>query len=245
MANSASALGEKIVHVFEEAVRRNIMPTIEECGFSAKPEKMKNGGNNEYQVDLVVRDGNDNPVMLVETKYIRYKKHSRDKGRWLCVAHHNLKKSHPTIRKLTAILAGNWTQPSLALMNDFGIEAMRVPFQKFVGVLEKYDIEFKWPESDGDIPAKSLESFNSLSDGQKEEMGNELVEDIMEDLKQDVRKVLKSDLSIERRVSHVEVVLRTELNESIMHTFNSVPEAISELAKITSDRPMSSEDIGK
>ena len=104
ISNPASALGEKVGHVFEAAVRRNMLPTIRELGFDARPEKMVNGSNNRYSIDLVVRDKLGKPVILFETKYIRYKKRNRDKASWLCTAHYNLKKSHPSIRKLTAVL---------------------------------------------------------------------------------------------------------------------------------------------
>ena len=238
ISNAASALGEKVGHMFEDAIRRNIIPTIEQCGFTAKPEKMKNGSNNKYQIDLVVRDKKNNPVILIETKYIRYKKHNRDKGSWLCTAHYNLKKSHPTIRKLTAVLAGNWSEPSLEMMRSFGMEIIRAPFGQFVDVLRGYSIEFDWPEKDKETPRKSLIVFDALSGDKKKEIGDKLVAGVIDKLKTDVREVLTSDLSIERRVSNVEIILRTELNESMMHTFKSVPEAIAKLAEFTEDRPM-------
>lgn len=239
ISNPASALGEKIGHIFEDAVQRNVMSTIMECGFTAKPEKMKNGSDNKYQIDLVVRDKYGKPVILVETKYIRYKKHNRDKGSWLCTAHYNLKKSHPSIRKLTAVLAGNWSEPSLEMMKSFGMEIIRIPFDKFVDVLLEYDVEFDWPEKDKETPRKSLGVFDLLSDDKKKKIGDELIADIIEKLKDDVRTILTSDMSMERRVSSLEVVLRTELNESIMYTFESVPDAIAGLAKFTEDRPLS------
>lgn len=244
VSNSASALGEAVGHVFEDAVQRNLMPAIAERGFQARPESMLNGSDNKYQIDLVVRDGSNKPVVLVETKYIRYKKHNRDKGSWLCTAHYNLKKSHPSIRKLTAVLAGNWSAPSLEMMRSFGIEIIRIPFDHFVGVLRSYGVEFDWPENDKETPRRALEAFESLPADTRREMGDRLVEGIIDRLRADVIRILTSDTSIERRVSNVEVLLRTELNESILLEFKSVSDAIAHLARLTADRPMSGEEVG-
>ena len=245
ISNPASALGEKIGHVFEDAIQRNVMPVIKECGFTAGPEKMKNGSDNKYQIDLVVRNAQGKPVILIETKYIRYKKHNRDKGSWLCTAHYNLKKSHPSIRKLTAVLAGNWSGPSLEMMKSFGMEIIRIPFGKFVDVLQEYGIEFDWPEKDKETPRKSLGVFDSMPENKRREMGDRMVEDAIRDLRDDVKAILTSDMSINRRISHVEVVMKTEMNESIMYEFDNVSEAIAKLASLTSDKPMSNDDVNE
>ena len=214
VSNHASALGGKVGHVLENAIHRNLMPVIEKYGFTAKSEKMKNGSDNRYQIDLVVRDSDDKPVILFESKYIRYKKHNRDKGSWLCTAHHNLKKTHPTIRKLTAILAGNWSEPSLEMLRSFGVEPFLIPFKSMVEVLGKYGVKFDWAEKDKDTPRQSLETFDALSDKEKLKIGDLLVSNVIEAVKNDMETMLKSDKPIERRVSNVEIVLRTELNES-------------------------------
>lgn len=243
VSNSASALGEKVGHVLEAAVARNMIPVIQNLGFDAGPEQMANGSNNKYSIDLVVRDKNKRPVILFETKYIRYKKHNRDKASWLCTAHYNLKKSHHSIRKLTAVLAGNWSEPSQEMMRSFGIEIVMVPFAKLVEVLRRYGVEFDWGEKDRDTPARSLVAFDRLSKAELNRIGDMFLDDIIEKLRRDAKSILQDDTSIDRRVSHVEVVLRTELNESILYEFDSVPDAIAKLASLTLDRPMSNNEL--
>lgn len=245
VANHASTLGERVGKLFEEAVVRNVLPVVEELGYTAAPEKMTNGNNNKYQIDLVVKDGDGQPIILIESKYIRYKKHNRDKGSWLCTAHYNLKKTYPSIRKLTAVLAGNWSEPSLNMLRSFGVEPVRVKFEVFARVLRKYDIEFEWDEKDKETPRTSLEKFELLDDEQKHDIGNELVAGAIDALKNDIRNILGTETPPERRVSNVEVVLRTDLNESMVYEFSSVPEALRLLMQFTTDRPVSDDDVRK
>lgn len=245
VANHAATLGENVGRLFEDAVVRNIAPVIEELGYTVGAEKMTDNDNNKYQIDLVVRDGDSKPVILIESKYIRYTKHNRDKGSWLCTAHHNLKKRYPTIRKLTAILAGNWSKPSLDMLKSFGVDATRIEFKHFVNVLLKYNIEFDWDEKDKETPKSSLEKFKQLSVKQKEDIGDMLISTVVEKLKNDIRHILNVTVPLERRISNVEVVLRTDLNESIVYEFKTVSAAIKQLLQLTSDRPVSDNDVEK
>lgn len=136
MANPGSALGMEIGHLFEEGVRECVREEVETKDHSVHSERMKSGTGNTYQIDAVVYDPNGNPVIVIDPKYIRYKKHNRDKVSWLCVAHYNLRKTHTTLRKSIAVLAGRWSSPSKALARSFGIEILEVPFQKMVEILD-------------------------------------------------------------------------------------------------------------
>jgi len=40
-----------------------------------------------YNIDSVITNDSLQPLILIESKYIRYKKHNRDKGSWVCTAH--------------------------------------------------------------------------------------------------------------------------------------------------------------
>lgn len=41
---------------------------------------------NDYNIDGVITDESMRPIILFESKDIRYKKHNRDKGSWICNA---------------------------------------------------------------------------------------------------------------------------------------------------------------
>ena len=72
-------------------------------------------------------------------------------------------------------------------------------------------------------------------------MGEELVANIQDDLAAAVVSVLETDIStLPRRVSAVEVLLKTEQDEMLLTTFDSVAEALAQLATYVVD----SSDIG-
>ena len=73
------------------------------------------------------------------------------------------------------------------------------------------------------------------------QIGEELVADISEDLTESVVAVLDTNVaSLPRRISAVEVLLKTEQDEMLLTTFDSVAEALSQLANYVVDRS----DIG-
>ncbi len=237
--NAASALGEAVGKLFEEAVRETLRPIVEARGYSIRPERLRNGTGNDYQIDAVVFDSDDRPVIMIDPKYIRYTKHNRDKGSWLCVAHYNLRKSHPTIRKSIAVLAGRWSAPSQALMRSFGVELFHVPFEHMASVLRGHGVEFDWPENAAEPTASSsLVIFESLGDDALSEIRQECVVEIAEQLQQEVAQVLDTDVNtIGSRVNEVEVLLKTNQGEMILSSYAQVTDALAAMTRLVSDRP--------
>lgn len=236
--NSASALGEAVGKLFEEAVRESLRSTVESRGFSIRPQKLRNGTGNDYQIDAVIFDNTDRPVIMIDPKYIRYTKHNRDKGSWLCVAHYNLRKSHPTIRKSIAVLAGRWSAPSRSLMESFGVELFHVPFDDIATILRVYGVEFDWPENQAEPTASvSLTTFETLRDADKQAIAEKMVSPIGEQLREEVAQVLDTDLdTIGSRVSEVEVLVKTNQGEMILNSYSQVTDAIAAMTRLVSDR---------
>lgn len=184
VSNPASALGEAVGKLIEDELERIIKPVCEEKNYiydrgGERPEKRKgvklkmvNRSGNEYQLDGVIESPDGNPILLIESKYLRYKKHNRDKGSWTCAAHYNLRKSHPTIRKSIAVLSGRWSEPSKRLMESFGIELHEVPFDYICNVLKQANLEFNWNEKDQETPRESWEKFRNISLSKKKKLGN-------------------------------------------------------------------------
>ena len=236
--NAASAFGEEIGKLFEEAILKGLSRVVMSKGCTILPKKMKNGTGNVYQIDAVVFDNNGNPLIIIDPKYIRYTKHNRDKGSWLCVAHYNLRKTYPTIRKSIAILAGRWSKPSISLIKSFGVEVLEVPFSIFVDALAKRGIDFDWEESDRTASKRSWDSFCKLTKEQKLQILNEITSKLMPLLRKEVIQILGTDVStIPQRVTSVEILLKTDRNEMLLSTFNSVPEALAHLVSLVSDKP--------
>jgi hypothetical protein len=134
--------------LFEMAIIEGLREEVEARNHTIRPAKLTNGSGNSYQIDAVVFDDSGNPIIIIDPKYIRYTKHNRDKGSWLCVAHYNLRKTYPSIRKSIAVLGGRWSAPSKGLIRSFGVEILEVPFDKIAGVLAGRGIDFDWQESD-------------------------------------------------------------------------------------------------
>src|SRR3990172_6666856 len=160
VVNSASALGEVVGKLIEDEIERIIRPICGANGYvydkgGRRPEKrvgvkltMINRSGNAYQLDGVIELPDGSPIVLLESKYLRYKKHNRDKASWTCSAHYSLRKSYPTIRKSIAVLSGNWSLPSKKFMQSFGIKLYRIPFDTICNALDDYGIMFDWPEKD-------------------------------------------------------------------------------------------------
>ncbi len=81
------------------------------------------------------------PLIIFESKYIRYTKHNRYKASWICNAHSAIRKRYHSIRSSIAILAGNWSQPSLAMMKSFDIIIFIIPFEVISNLLKEFEDE--------------------------------------------------------------------------------------------------------
>jgi hypothetical protein len=238
VANPGSALGEAIGKLFETAIRDGIRASVEERDHTIIPAKLKNGSDNVYQIDAVIYDEKNNPIIIIDPKYIRYKKHNRDKGSWLCVAHYNLRKTFPTIRKSISILAGRWSSPSKSLIRSFGVEILEVPFEKMVQVLSQWNIDFDWQESDRGAANTAWQTYEQLDEDARKQIAFSLTEDILDHLKQDVIHVLETDISsIPRHVSQVEILMKTDQDETVLLTYPNVSQALQALVQLVSDNP--------
>ena len=71
-ANAAAAFGEEIGKLFEEAILKGLSEDVKTRHCKIRPAKMKNGTGNVYQIDAVVFDKDENPLVIIDPKYIRY-----------------------------------------------------------------------------------------------------------------------------------------------------------------------------
>ncbi|WP_419845519.1 hypothetical protein [Candidatus Poriferisocius sp.] len=237
MSNPAAALGQEVGKLFEASIVDRLRPDVEVRGHTIGPQRMKNGTDNVYQIDAVISNANGQPVMILDPKYIRYKKHNRDKGSWLCVAHYNLRKTYPTIRKTTAVLAGNWSRTSLALIESFGIEVITAGFQGMVDVLGDFGVEFDWDEKDRSTPTRALEAFNRIGEDGMANLAFALTDSIMDKVTSSVLDVLDTDAaSVQSRVSAVEVLVKTDRHEMLLMQFDTVAETVSGLVDFMDER---------
>ena len=241
VSNAASALGEAVGKLIETAIVEGLREEVESRNHTIRPARLTNGSGNTYQIDAVVFDAEENPIIIIDPKYIRYTKHNRDKGSWLCVAHYNLRKTYPTIRKSIAVLAGRWSAPSKSLIRSFGVEILEVPFQEIVEALVSYGIVFDWPEKDRVTPRQAWEAYDALAEPERQAIASDITANILNSLKSDIIQVLEADINqLPHRISEVEILLKTDQDEMLLLRFETVAEGLAAMARFVADRP----DIG-
>ena len=241
VSNAASALGEAVGKLIETAIVEGLREEVESRNHTIRPARLTNGSGNTDQIDAVVFDAEENPIIIIDPKYIRYTKHNRDKGSWLCVAHYNLRKTYPTIRKSIAVLAGRWSAPSKSLVRSFGVEILEVPFQEIVDALVGYGIVFNWPEKDRVTPRQAWEAYDALAHPERQAIANDITSNILISLKSDIIQVLEADINqLPHRISEVEILLKTDQDEMLLLRFETVAEGLAAMARFVADRP----DIG-
>lgn len=238
VANPGSTLGEAVGALIEDEVKRILRPIAEEngCVFvsagrpkprSAQPTKLrlKDTAGNEYQIDVVIANEKLQPLVLIESKYIRYTKHNRDKGSWVCTAHYSLRRTFPSIRQSIAVLAGNWSKTSKAMMRSFDVNLFEVGFGRIVETLAEYGVDFAWGEKEGDIAMAAWENWQKLTNSQYQEIAGKLLRDIEPELRETLNATLST--AVPREIREVEITLESNLGESRHYTFDSIANAIA------------------
>ena len=238
VSNAASALGEAVGKLIEEAIVDGLRETVASRNHTIRAARLTNGSGNTYQIDAVIFDQDENPVITIDPKYIRYTKHNRDKGSWLCVAHYNLRKTYPTIRKSIAVLAGRWSVPSKSLIRSFGVEILEVPFEGIATALGGYGIAFDWSEKDRITPRQAWETYDALDGLTRNVIAGDIITGILPELRNDVASVLDTDINqLPHRITGVELLLKTDQDEMLLLHYSTVAQALSAMAQFVADRP--------
>ena len=238
VANPGSAIGEAIGASMEKALKQLLNTVADELGhhyLTSGVRKTKNGQKakkllmsdnygNEYDIDGVFANEAMQPVIIFESKYIRYKKHNRDKGSWICTAHSAVRRRYHSIRSSIAVLAGSWSGSSQAMMRSNDINLFLVPFDYICDILSEYEIEFNWGEKDKHIAEQAWYRFNELTETQKLSIGKRMVERVKENLIPLIEKIL--DDTTDREIEKVIVELVSNLGEVKIYEFINIDEAL-------------------
>ncbi len=249
--NPGSALGEAIGAYMETALNEYLVEFVKEydCHLvSTGPINPQTGKHKKlllydnfgtaYNIDAVIANEAMQPLIIIEYKYIRYKKHNRDKGSWLCTAHNAIRKRYSSIRSSIAILAGNWSGTSRAMMQSHDINLFLIPFEKINDLLRVKDIEFDWGEKDRITAIESWKRYSSLSTGQRLQIAKDMIELVKPDLETAIHKIL--DDSIPREVDKVAVEVHTNIGEIKRFEFGTIQEALKFLKDFGFDEIFSS-----
>jgi hypothetical protein len=248
VANLGSALGEAIGSLLEQEIHDLLRPIVQQYGavYIASPQDISmkarrkliltDQDGNYYEVDAVIVNQRFQPLVLLESKYIRYKKHNRDKASWICTAHTKLRAKFPTIRRSVAILMGSWSRPSKRLLTSFDVTIFEISFERICEVLAKFGINYAWAETDREAAMQAWQRFNELTVEQCKEIARHLISDIEHQLAEAIRKAL--DESVPRRVRRVSVIVTTERGETFSFHFNTIQEASEFLRKFDECRDL-------
>lgn len=237
ISNPGSALGEAIGAMLEGRIHEILEPLAKSRGYvyiqtgaadsqTGRAAKLilTDDDDNDYNLDAVIINNRFQPLVLVESKYIRYKKHNRDKASWICTAHTRLRQRYTTVRKSIAILMGSWSRPSKRVLRSFEVELFEVTFEEICNVLRKYEIEYNWAEKDQRQARESWGKFGQLPDRTRRQIARQLLSGIEAGLRQSLQATL--DDSRPRKVSRIVVVVRTSYGETFTYNFDTLKQAL-------------------
>jgi len=235
--NPGSALGEAIGVEMEKALNALLTDFVEQFGYhflSKIPIRQKGGKEKKllmydsfgtaYNIDAVIANESMQPIILIESKYIRYTKHNRDKGSWVCTAHPAVRRRYNSIRSSVAVLAGNWSSSSLAMMRSYDINIFLIPFSLICDLLAKYGIDFGWAEKDREAAQTAWETFLALPDAEQAQIGVEMINTVKDELRELVLAIL--DDTTVRKIDTVTIELHSNLGEVKVYTFPTLAQAI-------------------
>ena len=177
---------------------------------------------------------------MIESKYIRYKKHNRDKGSWICTAHYSLRRKFPSVRKSIAVLAGSWSSSSKAMMESFDVSLFEVGFPHVVATLAEHGVAFDWGEKERQKAVEAWEKWGELSDDQLNEIGAKMLASIEPELRAALAETLSNGTP--REVRGVEVVVETNLGESRRYNFATIAQAVQFLNEFDAEEVLNATD---
>jgi len=247
VANPGSAIGEAIGASMEKALKVLLTDVADQygchyltlgvrktkAGKKAKKLLMSDNFGNEYDIDGVIANESMQPLILFESKYIRYKKHNRDKGSWVCTAHSAVRRRYHSIRSSIAILAGSWSKSSVALMQSHDINMFFIPFDFVCTLLANHGIQFIWGEKEKEKAFMAWKKFNELSEKDQDQLGQSMIQIIEDKLIQRIESIL--DDTIDREIEKVTLELVSNLGELKVYEFKSVDSAIDFLKNVDLD----------
>jgi hypothetical protein len=175
---------------------------------------------NDHDLDYVLERGGTDlklgvPAAFIETAWRRYTKHSRNKAQEIQGAILPLLSTWAQTKPFAGVvLAGTWTEGSLAQLRSNGFSILLIPYDTIVNVFRNWDIDVWFEENTEDsILQQQIDRWESLGSVEVLQLADLLRGMISNDL-----KVFMDDLSkvVLRRVERVSVlVLRGRATECL------------------------------
>jgi hypothetical protein len=244
--NPGSALGEAIGSQLEIVLNERLSEFVDKFSCRLVSKGQKNHSTQKatklllydqfgtaYNIDAVIVNESMQPLILLEYKYLRYKKHNRDKGSWLCTAHDAIRRRYTSIRSSIAILAGNWSGTSLAMMQSHEINLFVIPFEHIVKLLQQHGIIFDWNEKDRTTAIDAWNKYGRLTVQKRRAIAENMVALVKSKLESIVEKIL--DDQTPRQLKKVTVEIHSNLGEIRYFEFPDTQSAIEFLEDFSID----------
>ncbi len=247
VSNGGSAIGEAIGQYMETVVQEYIRNFLNPypCQFiteigrnpvtgrESKRLLLADSYGTEYQIDGVIATERMQPLVLIESKYIRYKKHNRDKGSWICQAHTAVRKRFKSIRGSIAILAGSWSKTSLLMISNSDVNYFVIPLDFIIQLFTEKGIDIAWDESERDKALAAWYRYEALPESEKMDIAYKMVESIKTPLFETLTALL--DDTKPREIKKIVIEIKTSKGEVQRISFSSRKQAIDFLNNLDLD----------
>lgn len=247
VSNGGSTLGEAIGNRLELVLETYINKFLEQyrCHYLTEKGKDPKTGKiskklimfddygNGYDIDGVITNESMQPLVLLESKYIRYKKHNRDKGSWICNSHSAVRKRYHSIRASVAVLAGRWSKPSLEMIKSYDVNIFLIDFSLISQLLSEKGVDFEWEEAEKDRALAAWYRYEALSEKDKMEIAYKMANSIKDQLFALLANIL--DDTKPRILKHIIVEVKTNRGETKNIKFDTKEEAIEYLENLSLD----------
>ena len=247
VSNGGSAIGEAIGQYMEAVVQEYIGDFLNPypCQFVTKIGRnpitgrelkkllLSDSYGTPYQIDGVITTESMQPLVLIESKYIRYKKHNRDKGSWICQAHTAIRQRFKSIRGSVAILAGSWSKASLLMISNSDVNYFVIPLEFITQLFAEKGVDIAWEESERDRALAAWYRYEALPESEKLDIAHKMVDSIKAPLFETLAALL--DDTKPREVRRIVIEIKTSRGEVQRIPFESREEAIDFLKNLDLD----------
>jgi hypothetical protein len=129
-----------------------------------------------HEIDFVIGTL-QRPVILIDSKYIKYQKHAREKANEIANMLLSIRNNFPSVRLLVAVLAGNFTEGSKRILINQGIHVFHITFDTLAHNMRRHGIVIDWAEDDKLTPKRTWEVLNKLSEEELNRISDEFFND--------------------------------------------------------------------
>ena len=187
------------------------------------PLRLQDRAGVKYHIDALVATSDFQPLVLMESKCVARNKHNCDKGGLICRVHQSLRERFYGVPKSVVVLAGGWTQSSVAMIQSAQADVFLVPYEKTSALLAAQGVDFDWGEKDRDMAVHAWMTYDKLPLAAKHKIAEDMIADIGRSFSKTIDLALQSDAKPE--IKDIVVEFHATTGEMRREHFDSVEEA--------------------